>query len=487
MLKLKKGVLAAAVLAMLVGSGCKKQLDINTDPNNPPVEQGTPRLVFPAAVLSTTGRVGGDMAILGGLWAQYWTQSATANQYKNIDMYNLRSADFNGAYTELFSGALNDYQFVIGKAKEASDWQYLLMATVMKAYTYQILVDLYDQVPYTEAFKGNQNLQPKFDDGYTVYQGLLAEINEALSNDFKSATVDPKDKAADLVFKGDMEKWEQFANTLKLKMYLRMVNAKPAEAEAGITALYASGAKFLSTDAAIKSFQDVPDNSNPMYEYNVRKLNVGTNLRASRTLLTYLQANGDPRTGAYYTNTTGINQGDFASADPAVQGAGVVKQTAVDPVYFISEAESYFMQAEARERYFGGAGAKTLYDQAVLKAFNQFGLDGAAFIAPGGAYEYPAAGSLEEKIKAISTQKWISFFGSHALEGFFEKNRTGYPLTSAVYSDAPNYVPGEFVISKNAVTNGQLPKRLVFPNVERQRNNNTPAEVPITTPVWWAK
>ncbi|ANE52019.1 SusD/RagB family nutrient-binding outer membrane lipoprotein [Flavisolibacter tropicus] len=487
MLKLKKGVLAAAVLAMLVGSGCKKQLDINTDPNNPPVEQGTPRLVFPAAVLSTTGRVGGDMAILGGLWSQYWTQSATANQYKNIDMYNLKSADFNGAYTELFSGALNDYQFVINKSKEQSDWKYLLMATVMKAYTYQILVDLYDQVPYTEAFQGNANLQPKFDDGYSIYKGLLAEIDEALGKDFTSGTVDSKDKAADLVFKGDMEKWEQFANTQKLKMFLRMVNVKPAEAEAGIKALYASGATFLSTDAAIKSFQDAPDNSNPMYEYNVRKLNVGTNLRASRTMLTYLQANGDPRVSAFYTNTTGINQGDFASTDATYQGAGVVKQSPTDPVYFISEAESYFMQAEARERYFGGADAQALYNQGVLKAFAQVGQSGASFIAPGGKYAYPVAGSLEDKIKAISTQKWISFFGSHALEGFFEKNRTGYPKTSAVYSDEAAYVPGEFVISRNAVTNGQLPKRLVFPNVERQRNNNTPAEVPITTPVWWAK
>jgi hypothetical protein len=487
MVKLKKGVLAAAVLAMLVGSGCKKQLDINTDPNNPAIEQGTPRLVFPAAVLSTTGRVGGDLAILGGIWGQYWTQSATANQYKNIDAYNLRSADFNGAYTELFSGALNDYQFVINKAKEQSDWKYYLMATVMKVYTYQILVDLYDQVPYTEAFKGNQNLQPKFDDGYTVYQGLLAELNDALSKDFRTGVVDPKDKAADLVFKGDMERWEEFANTQKLKMYLRMVNAKPSEAQQGIEALYASGAKFLTTDAAIKNFQNAPDNSNPMYEYNVRKLNVGTNLRASRTLLTYLQETGDPRVSDYYTNTTGINQGDFAGTDVSYQGAGVVVQSPTDPVYFISEAESYFMQAEARERYFGGADAKALYDQGVLAAFEQVGKSGTSFIAAGGAYAYPAGGSLEEKIRAISTQKWISFFGSHALEGFFEKNRTGYPRTSPVYSTDPSYVPGEFVISRNAVTNGQLPKRLVFPDVERQRNNNTPAEVPITTPVWWAK
>jgi len=265
-----------------------------------------------------------------------------------------------------------------------------------------------------------------------------------------------------------------------------MVNAKPAEAEAGIQALYASGAKFLTTDAAITSFQNEQNKSNPFYEYNIRKLNVGTNLRASRTMLTFLQANNDRRDSAFYTNSTGINQGDFSSTNAAYQSAGVVRQSPTDPVYFISESESYFMQAEARERYFGGAEAKALYDRGVLAAFSQVGKNGAPFIAAGGAYVYPVAGSLEDKIKAISTQKWISFFGSHALEGFFEKNRTGYPRTSEVYSTDPAYVPGEFVISKNAVTNG-LPKRLVFPDVEKNRNRNTPAEVPITTPVWWAK
>ncbi|GAA4332014.1 SusD/RagB family nutrient-binding outer membrane lipoprotein [Flaviaesturariibacter amylovorans] len=484
MINFKRTLLPAALGLLLAGSSCKKALDINQDPNNPAIGQGTPTIVFPAAVMSTAGRVGGDMAILGGIWAQYWTQSATANQYKYIDAYNVKSADFNGGYTELFAGALNDYQFVIGKANEQRNWKYLLMATVMKAYTYQVLVDLYDQVPYSEAFRGTANLQPKFDDGYSIYKSLLAEIDTALARDYHTGEFDTRDQQADIVFGGDMDRWEEFANTQKLKMYLRMVNKKPAEAQAGIEALYTAGARFLSTDAAIKSFVNQPDKSNPFYEYNVRSLNVSTNLRASRTLLTYLQANADTRRPVYYAGNNGLDQGDYGTTSSAGQNASVVNQSATDPVYFISAAESFFMQAEARERYFAGAGAKARYDQGVLAAFDQHDLDGTAFV--NGAYAYPTAGTLDQKIEAISTQKWISFFGSHALEGFFEKNRTGYPRTSAVYSDNPAYVPGQFVVSRNAVTNNQLPKRLVFPDVERTRNRNTPAEVPITTPVWWA-
>ena len=486
MISITKKIIPAALAVLLLGTGCKKALDINQDPNNPAIEQGTPTIVFPAAVMSTAGRVGGDMAILGGIWAQYWTQSATANQYKYIDAYNVKGADFNGAYNELFSGALNDYQFVLTKAREQQNWKYLLMGTVMRAYTYQVLADLYDQVPYREAFQGLNNLQPHFDDGYSVYKGLLSELDSALAKDYRSGSFSDRDQKADLVFGGNMEKWTQFANTLKLKMYLRMVNKKPAEAEAGIRALYNAGADFLSEDAAVGGFIDAPDKSNPMYEYNIRKLNVQTNLRASRTLLTYLVGKGDPRRPVFYTNATGINQGDYATTSTTAQGAGVVIQSPTEPVRFISKAESFFLQAEALERYFAGAGAQALYDRGVQAAFDQAGVSSAGFAGAGGAYAYPSGGSFDQKLEAIVTQKWISFFGSHALEGFFEKNRTGFPRTSAVYSDDPSYVPGQFVISRNAVTNGQLPKRLVFPDVERTRNNNTPAEVPITTPVWWA-
>ena len=78
--------------------------------------------------------------------------------------------------------------------------------------------------------------------------------------------------------------------------------------------------------------------------------------------------------------------------------------------------------------------------------------------------------------------------GCHGIEAFFEKNRTGYPATSPVYSDDPNYIPGQLVIVKNSVlAAGQVPKRFVFPYTETTINNNSPALVPITTPVWWGK
>ncbi|QNK62743.1 SusD/RagB family nutrient-binding outer membrane lipoprotein [Pedobacter sp. PAMC26386] len=475
---------------LLLSFGCKKTLDVNTDPNNPLIESATPEVLFPSAVLSTAGRVGGELTILGGMWSQYFTQANSSNQYKSIDSYNLTKNDINGNYQELFAGALADYQLALSKAQTRSDWRYNLMATVMKAYTFEILVDLYDKVPYTEAFQGKANLQPKFDDGDKIYTALLGEIDAALAKDYRTIPLTAKQQKTDFLFNGDMELWTQFANTLKLKMYLRMINANPAAAQAGIAKLYQSGATFLSINAGIAKFDGTPDNSNPFYEYNIRRLNVATNIRASVTFSSWLVNNGDPRAITYFgtANPTAIHQGDFSASaidQPTYANATVFSQKATDPVWFITTAESYFMQAEALERYFGGTGAKAMYDLGLAAAFKQSNQT----LSPDliATYAYPT-GTLESKVEAIITQKWASFPGSHDLEAFFEQQRTGYPKISAVYSTDANYVPGQLVYAKNGVTPGkQFPRRLVFPASSVDRNKNAPALVPITTKVWWAK
>ncbi|MNS55322.1 Susd and RagB outer membrane lipoprotein [compost metagenome] len=484
--------LATATLFLV---SCDSLLDINEDPNNPPIEQATPEVLFPAAVMSSAGMIGGQLTIVGGIWSQYWAQSSFSNQYKEIDSYNLTriNEEVNLPYEELMAGALADYQLSIQKSLERSDWRYYLMSVVMKAYTFQVVADLYDQVPYSQAFQGAGNLQPKFDDGYSIYVASLAQIDDALSKDFKSQPLDAAQQKSDFVFGGDMDKWEQFANTLKLKMYLRMVNAKPAEAEAGIRALYQADASFLSEGAGVTAFEDIPNKSNPFYEFNIRRLNTTTNIRASITFVSWLTLHKDPRAVSYFGNANpiGIHQGDFNATvqeQPTYGNASVFVQHATDPVWFISAAESNLMQAEALERYFGGAGAKDKYDTGVTEAFAELGLTPGSLLT--GDYAYPT-GTFEQKLEAIIVQKWAAFPGSHALEAFFEQSRTGYPRISPVYSTDPRYLgedrQGQWVYAKNGFTQGRFPKRLVFPDYEQTRNSNTPAEVPIYTNVWWAK
>ncbi|MEO5996769.1 MAG: SusD/RagB family nutrient-binding outer membrane lipoprotein [Chitinophagaceae bacterium] len=496
----KKIIIISLGIAAIGLTSCKKQLDINVDPSNPSLGQLTPKLVFPAAVGSSAGRIGGDLGILGGIWAQYYTQGTTSNQYKDVDAYNLTkgygSTNSGVAWVELYSGALNDLNFVITKAAVSKDWNYYLIGTVMKAYTMQVLVDLYDQVPYTEAFKGADNLQPKFDDGYTVYKGLLAELDSALNKDFTAST-NTSPGVTDFIFPlsestWSITPWRKFANTLKLKLYLRMTYAKPTDADAGIKALYTSGAQFLDVDASMNVFEDAPDKRNPLYTYNFVEIGTDGNLRASRTFLTWLQNNTDPRIDNYFSTTsgsttsyTGINQGDYSNPDVALNSASKPKVSPTDPVDFISVAESHFLQAEALERYYAGAGAKTQYDAAVTASFARYNDNAAPFLAIGGKYAYLSAGTFEQKLEQIIVQKWASMPNTHPLEAFFEKNRTTYPKTSTVYSDNATYIPGQFVYAKNGVTNGLFPKRLIFPDLETSKNANAPADQPVTKKIWW--
>jgi hypothetical protein len=489
---IKKALVTAICLSGMAVSiiSCKKQLNINQNPSLPNLSQGTPSVVFPAAVLATTGKVGGDLTIVGGIWSQFFTQSDLAQQYVQTESYNLPSTDnfVNGVYDVLFTQALEDYKFVIDKSAEEGDWNYYLLGTVMNAYTAEVMVDMYDEMPYSQALLGAGNLNPKFDSGYAIYTSLINSIDTALSKNLSALTVTAPG-SQDMVFGGNMANWIAFANTLKLKMYLRFVNAYPSVAAADITALYAGNPSFLTVDASVTNFSNTPGRDNPFYEQNIRTLNTTTNLKASTTFVSWLQANNDPRIVYFFgsDSVTSINQGDYANINAAYQAAPPFVQTPLDPVEFISTAESYFMQAEADLRYFGGSRAGSLYDKGVLAAFQQEGLDGSSFIAPGGAYAYPSGGTQAQQLQAIIVQKWASCaYGCHGIESFFEQVRTGYPLRSPVYSTNPGYIPGQLVIGPNtSLPAGQYAKRFVYPYDETSRNTNAPQTVPETMPAWW--
>jgi hypothetical protein len=378
--------------------------------------------------------------------------------------------------------ALTDVRNIKRIAAEEGNWKYYLIATTLEVYASQVLVDMYGTIPYTEANKSSI-LNPVFESGEEVYDSMTADLLDALSKDLDLSPLDNAPGATDFVFGGDMDNWTRFANTLLLKIYLRQTEARPTVAQNGVNSLLNSGAQFLNVDAGMASdlFANEDSKSNPLYESDRRQLNVATNLRASATLGTFLETNNDPRLAYFYDGNTFQIQGNF---DDGSSNASVVILHATDPVYFISLAESKFLQAEARARYKAGVGAKALYEEGVIAAFNQWGLDGSSFAT--GAYAYPA-GALEENLEAIITQKWVSCFPGHGVESFIEQNRTGFPLISNVAQSDPSYVPGHFAYSVEGKTGGLFPKRFVYSLDESQRNTNAPAASSLTENVWYDK
>jgi hypothetical protein len=479
----------------VVFASCSDFLDVNKDPNNAPTN--TPALALPAGIASAGARLVTNYNIMGGMWVQYWAQNNGSNQYKNFDAYIVQQSTLNPDFNELYSGSLQDLQFARNESKKQGDWNLYLMSTVMQSYVYQMLVDIYDEIPFDEALQGNLVQHPHFRPGQEVYDSLIVRIDEALGKDFDATTnTDPGKQ--DLLFHGDVDRWVQFANTLKLKIYLRQIYARPAVAQSGIAALYAGGANFLTTSANMSQFDNVENKSNPLYEADRRKLNTGENIKASKTFMDFLEANDDTlRRAKLFTEPKkgfrGIEQGNFGASTVEIVPNDISTAIigATDTLYFMSVPEILFLQAEVAARGMGpGTGAaQGLYEAAIQAAFARLGIATGAedYYEAGGPYEYPN-GTEEENLKAIAVQKWIALAGIEGLEAFFERNRLGYPeFTDFSYDDA-EYVPGDLVYPIGGVTGlGNRPKRLLFPETERNRNPNTPDQVPITTKVWWDK
>lgn len=484
-------------IALLISTlmSCETWLDVNTDPNNP--TNVSPEFVLPTAQASIGGMVGGELAAIGGLWSQHWTQSNVASQYKTIDAYNTTKTDYDNIWRELYAGGLNDLEDVKTKAIASGNNNLVLQSVALQSYAFQILADCFDKIPYSEALTKGV-FYPKFDDGASVYKGIETKLDEALALDFsngKSTSV-----KTDLIFgtlsqSEQIASWKKFVYTLKLKMLLRQSNVLPAATlTSRLATLLSDETRFLTTSASITQFKDEINRSNPLYENSVRKLNVGTNLRLSYTLFSFLSKNSDPRLDAYFTKGSlgshfGLPQGDYERPTTSVPGGvpSVANISPTQPFNFFSLDEVYFLLSEAFLRTGNSAKAKSYYDKAIAASFSSVGLTlDSKLIATGGVYAYPLSGTTDEQLKAIISQKWVASV-YEGYESFWDQARTGYPEISKVTSANDSYVPGQWTYSVNGVTGGLFPKRLLFPNVSSSTNINTPALVKITEKIWWMK
>ncbi len=483
-----KNILRLLFFFILITS-CEENLNINDNPNTPVnVDKG---FVLTAAQGSLATGIGGQLANLGGFLAQYHTQPPSASQYLSIDTYNMNIDFSDRLWDELWAGSLNDLNFVLTKSDEEGDTGSFLIASLLRVYTFQVLTDLYGDIPYTQALLGAENITPNPDLGSDIYTGLLSEIDSALSK-YNNDPVSSNVGAQDAIYSADMSEWIKFANTLKLKLYMRMAYTSQANASA-VTALLAED-NFITSDAKFALYEDAIDKANPFYDVQIDRLGDVNNI-ASNSLLSFLRSNSDPRDAAIYRLNDanpaifrGIDQGDRDTyASEVASNFSRPNIVATTPVYLMTVAESNFLQAEAIIRYSDGTGAKEKYDAGILNSFLTYGLDSAlaqALTATGGTYEYVPSGDIEIAIRQVMIQKWVSLANVNNIEGFFESNRTQYPETVILGNE--DYAIGNFVASVGSVLSGnQTPNTLFYPDTETSKNPNIIQKTSLTEKIWW--
>lgn len=472
-------------------NSCKKDFfDINTDPNNP--ANVDIALVLPSAIGYTAYNMGDEWNIWSGIWGQYWTQGPTAGQYKLWDRYTMATTEMDRPWDRMYSGALADLDFIISEGKAKGRNNYAAIAMIWEAYIYQNMVDLYGDIPFSQALKGAVNTTPTFDGGKSVYDALPKMLNEAISLiDHNSNDAPTSD---DFIFHGDLDYWTEFANTLKLKIYLRQINVadRKTMAEDSIKAMFSRGDAFLSTNA-LMPFYDVQFNANPL-NTTITALSVA-NIIGSKTVIDSMLSNNDDRLAVVFTRATtgagkdqfvGIKQGsgegipnpaslvhtNYSLPGAAVGGGGAAGKTS--PVVFMSLSESNFLQAEASARGLGSGNGQVEYELGIEASYELLGLDpadaGVYYAQP--RIAYPSSGSTIDKLKIIGTQKWYSMCGTQNVESWIEYRRSGYP---------------DFFATSASSTLGAnvFPRRFLYPSGELTRNPNCPKGKLVTDKVWW--
>ena len=298
-MKLKFNNIRLFLGASIIGLGmvsCElDDLDINVDPNS--ASQASLELLL------TNAQWEGISTFGGGL-------NNTTMGFQAIndasDSFNFTNSSWNGTWNFLYSGPLKDLEELIAAADPENNPRYLGIAQLLKAYYFTTMVDLWGDVPYSQAFKGNaageeKILEPVYDKGADIYADAFALIDAAIANLAKTQAVAVK---GDLVYGGNATKWIKMAKSLKLRLLIQTRNVQSNAAE--IQSLISGGGlitsaadDFVLRYGALKN----PDNRHPMYQAGYVGGDAGYSYFGHQ-LMTEMLASKDPRTPFYFKRQT---------------------------------------------------------------------------------------------------------------------------------------------------------------------------------------
>lgn len=482
-------------IIVLAGACSDDYLDVNTDPNNP--ISVSPDLLLPVALnySATIEEEDRGQNHLGNMLMANWSQSDGFSWYTEEFEYKVTSTFYTSIFDYNYSSVLKQYNGI--KALEGEEYgNYKAIATIMSALHFQIIVDTYGDVPYSEALQRGGNPTPKYDDAQEIYKSLVDELTAAI--DMIKATADvagalvPGDD--DGVFGGDMDSWVQFANNVKLRLLVRQSSMTGNEdyltAEFGKIATEGSG--FYTDDVEINiGYDKVEDQQNPKWDgfgEDVGGTKTLTNNATCATvyILDRLTATNDPRIDFFFeepaTGHLGVVQGLLDYDVPVVDqyvpenvsniGPGILVGPDQGAVLY-SSAETHFNLAEAANKGYVSGSAKTYYEGGVKASFDYLGATGAdTYLAQ--SLANVGWDTSPNKLEAIMVQKATALMGINALQSWFDYNRTGYP------SDIPLSLTGN--------TKPNLPTRLAYPSSEVTSNGaNLPSQPDVfSSKIFWA-
>jgi hypothetical protein len=326
-----KRIVLYILLIMMLLSSCEKWIDpnMNVDPNNP-TDVAMAQLVAPIEA-NLAYVVGGELARFACPWMQQI--AGLQSQSAGNDIYIIGESEVTGDWSwNLYCPGMINTKILMDKAATTKSPHYAGIAKILMAYYLGVTTDLWGDIPYSDALKGaSLQLKPEYDTQQEIYTTIFTLLNEAIT-DLQSATsvFSPADE--DLIFAGDLIKWEKTAYALKARYSLHLAKRNGAIAYSDALASIANA--YTSNDDDFKFvFGSALNNSNPIYQSEQDRAGYYS---ASTTYQNMLSATSDPRQAVYFNGTIGSNPGE-PNANASTIGTSYASATS--PVYLISYAE----------------------------------------------------------------------------------------------------------------------------------------------------
>jgi len=525
-----KTYIVLAIATLFLGAGCTKDFqEINTDPVAYGPSTFDPNYTLTTAQLTYTGSIDFSYDTWRGnlIYCSTMMQGlSTVVSYWAGDKYILNEGYTSaywgngavGAYIEQVRPIVDVVEFTKGQQKYSNVHQ---IARIWKALIFARLTDLYGDVPYSQAGKGYYTsiFNPKYDSQQTIYTDLLKEVEEATN-----ALNASNDKVTgDVIYKGDIEKWKRFGNSLLLRLAMRLVKVDENTAKSYATKVIGKTMTSNADDAFL--LHDTGGDRVTQNRNSQVLLGDGGQehyyVKWSKTTIDLMKNTADPRLGKVavtklYLNDGVKTQNTNFDANPAVQkgmpngkdlSAVAAQNISSDPAYttipdysspspnmlkrngitfILTYAQTELLLAEAAQRWAVGGSAATHYNNGIKAGITGLAPYDASMAIPTTAadtYLLANAFNPASALQQINTQYWLQ---CNLQMDFYETwsnwRRTGFPvLTPVAY-------PGN-------ATGGTIPRRFPYPVEEAAKNGANyqaaSAAVPggdkLTGRVWWDK
>lgn len=492
-MKFNYKIALSLILILFVSISCKKLDTLNENPNEP--EYINPDYLFTYSVLSGIGGYNNDVGLnQRGIsrWMMYFAVRGGVESHKVYESPSGRS----GFWQENYVDALNNAQEIINLTE--GDAIYInknSIARIWKVYLFHRLTDMWGSIPYSEALGGYSDLNkmPEYDTQKEIYEDFFTELEDAISKlDHSKESFDQ----ADIIFNGDIDSWIRFANSLRLKLAIRVKDVAPDLYSTEMAKLQSVNLIGSNLHSAI--FIHNTEKKSAIYEAYLRNESTEQN-NPSKFLIDMMVANNDPRLIIYFKKSPDSNlpwvpdyQGvpnlvapnseiweNYSNnwSDISSLGDWFLRADVPNPI--LSYSEVCFLKAEASlDGYFGDP--LDLLKEAVranMEYLNMYGANDADLMDMNDVNTYIEAIDNAD-LENIINEKWISFAFQNAYEAWADYRRTSYP----VLKDYDN----------NPISTIEFPVRLQYPTSELNLNGDNYLKAVAeqgpdnqTTKIWW--